>query len=116
MAPEDYRQALLQRETAQLAHTKLAPLADAVIMLACPGPAPLWPGDEPGKPLAPRPTGDFVFNAASSMLFAPTVTMPLMSVDGMPVGVQVMGQQHQDARMTAIARWLMENLAPEVAG
>jgi Asp-tRNA(Asn)/Glu-tRNA(Gln) amidotransferase A subunit family amidase len=116
MTPEDYRQALLQRETAQLAHAKLAPLADAVIMLSCPGPAPLWPGDEPGKPLAPRPTGDFVFNAPSSMLFAPAVTLPLMSVGGMPVGVQVMGQPHEDARMVAVARWLMDNLPPEVVG
>jgi Asp-tRNA(Asn)/Glu-tRNA(Gln) amidotransferase A subunit family amidase len=40
------------------------------------------------------------------MLFAPVVTLPLMSVGGMPVGVQVMGQQHEDARMTGIARWL----------
>jgi Asp-tRNA(Asn)/Glu-tRNA(Gln) amidotransferase A subunit family amidase len=29
-----------------------------------------------------------------------------MSVGGMPVGVQVMGQQHEDARVTGIARWL----------
>jgi Asp-tRNA(Asn)/Glu-tRNA(Gln) amidotransferase A subunit family amidase len=27
-------------------------------------------------------------------------------VDGMPVGVQLMGQQHQDAQMTGYARWL----------
>ena len=44
------------------------------------------------------------------MLFAPVVTVPLMSVGGMPVGVQVMGQQGEDARMTAFARWLAENL------
>ena len=41
-----------------------------------------------------------------SMLFAPVVTVPLMSVGGMPVGVQLMGQQHEDARMTGIARWM----------
>jgi len=63
-----------------------------------------------GQPLAPRPTGDFVFNAPSSMLFAPVVTIPLMSVGGMPVGVQLMGQQHEDARMTGLARWFTENL------
>ena len=88
----------------------MAPLADAVVTLACPGPAPLWSGDVPGKPLAPRPTGDFVFNAPSSMLFAPAVTVPLMAVDGMPVGVQVMGQRQQDARVTALARWLLANV------
>ena len=110
MTPNDYRAALLSRQTAQATHTMMAPLADAAITLACPGPAPLWSGDVPGQPLAPRPTGDFVFNAPSSMLFAPVVTVPLMSVGGMPVGVQVMGQQGEDARMTAFARWLAENL------
>jgi len=110
MNPDDYRAALLARETAQLFHCKLASLADAVITFGCPGPAPLWPGDKPGQPLAARPTGDAVFNYPSSMLFAPVVTVPLMSVGGMPVGIQVMGQQHQDERMTAIARWMLETL------
>jgi len=114
-SPEDYRAALLERETAQLCHARLAPLADAVLTLSCPGPAPLWPGDVPGEPLAPRPTGDAVFNYPSSMLFAPAVTVPLLSVSGMPVGVQVMGQQHDDARVTAIARWMLGTLSPVVA-
>ena len=110
MTLDDYRMALLARETAQRLHTTLAPLADAAITLACPGPAPLWSGDVPGQPLAPRPTGDFVFNAPSSMLFAPVVTVPLMSVGGMPVGLQLMGQKHEDARMTGLARWFDETL------
>ena len=109
MTPDDYRTSLLARQAAQLAHAAVAPLADAAITLSCPGPAPLWSGDVPGQPLAPRPTGDFVFNAPSSMLFAPVVTVPLMSVGGMPVGVQLMGQQHEDARMTGIARWMTDN-------
>ena len=115
MSPEDYRAALLGRETAQLCHARLAPLADAVITLSCPGPAPFWPGDVPGEPLAPRPTGDAVFNYPSSMLFAPAVTVPLLSVSGMPVGVQVMGQQHDDARVTAMARWMLGTVPPVVA-
>jgi Asp-tRNA(Asn)/Glu-tRNA(Gln) amidotransferase A subunit family amidase len=110
MTPDQYRTNLLARQQAQLAHMATAQLADAAITLSCPGPAPLWSGDVPGQPLAPRPTGDFVFNAPSSMLFAPVVTVPLMSVDGMPVGLQLMGQQHEDARMTGLARWFSENL------
>ena len=114
MSPDDYRALLLQRAAAQQCHETLAPLADAIIMLSCPGPAPLWPGDVPGQPLAPRPTGDSVFNTPSSMLHAPCVTMPLLAVDGMPVGVQLMGQQHEDARMTALARWMLQSVAPVV--
>ncbi len=115
MTPNDYRLWLLARESAQRVHVALASLADAAITLACPGPAPIWSGDVPGQPLAPRPTGDFVFNAPSSMLFAPVVTVPLMSVGGMPVGVQLMGQQQEDARMTALARWLATTVKPVVA-
>jgi Asp-tRNA(Asn)/Glu-tRNA(Gln) amidotransferase A subunit family amidase len=112
MTVADYRAALVDRETAQQCYVRVAPLADAIITLSCPGPAPLWPGDVPGKPLAPRPTGDPVFNFPSSMLFAPAVTMPLLAVQAMPVGVQIMGQQNEDARITAMARWLLKEVPP----
>ena len=115
MTPDDYRALLARRAKAQQCHAALAALADAAITLSCPGPAPLWPGDVPGQPLAPRPTGDSVFNSASSMLFAPAVTMPLMSVGGLPVGVQLIGQQHEDARMTALARWMLGAVPSVVA-
>jgi Asp-tRNA(Asn)/Glu-tRNA(Gln) amidotransferase A subunit family amidase len=114
MTPEDYRALLLKRAHAQQCHAAVGPLADAVVTLSCQGPAPLWPGDAPGAPLAPRPTGDFVFNAASSMLFAPAVTLPFLGVAGLPVGVQLMGQQHEDARITAFARWMLAAVPPVV--
>ncbi|MGJ3261383.1 MAG: amidase [Rhodospirillales bacterium] len=112
MSPDDYKSLILARETARTCHAMLAPLADAAITLACPGPAPLWAGDKPGAPLAPRPTGDAVFNYPSSMFGAPVVTVPAMAVDGMPVGLQIMGQCNEDARMTAIARWIHGNIDP----
>lgn len=112
MTPDDYRAALIERTKAQIHHNSVASSADAIISLSCPGPAPLQPRDEPGKPLAPRPTGDAIFNYPSSMLFAPAVTMPLLGVSGLPVGVQVIGQQGEDARMTGIARWILENIEP----
>ena len=46
------------------------------------------------------------------MLFAPVVTMPLLAVGGLPVGVQLMGQQHDDARVTTLARFLLDAIAP----
>ncbi|MFC7472973.1 amidase [Dankookia sp. GCM10030260] len=105
MTVGDYQAALAMREEAQARHARIAPLADAVIALACPGPAPLWNGETD----TPRPTGDIAFNAPSSMLFAPAVTVPLLAVDGMPVGVQVMAQPGQDAGAAAIARWLQDS-------
>jgi len=98
----DYRAALLEREAAQLSHARVAHLADAIIALSCPGPAPAWSN----ATTTPRPTGDPVFNYPSSLLFAPAVTVPQLSVRGLPVGVQLMGPMHFDARVTAIARWL----------
>ncbi len=116
MSVSDYRALLLEREVAQVTPRSVANVADAAITLACPGPAPLWPGDKPGQPLLPRPTGDAVFNYPSSMLFAPVVTVPLMAVGGMPVGLQIMGQQWQDERITGLARWIAGTVAPVVVG
>ena len=48
MTPDDYNDLVLTRETSRICHTTLAPLADAAITLACPGPAPYWPGDIAG--------------------------------------------------------------------
>lgn len=112
MTPDDYRNLVLRRQHARVNHAAIGPLADAAITFACPGPATPWPGDIPGEPLAPRPTGDAVYNYPSSLLGAPVVTVPLMGVGGLPVGLQIIGQREEDARMTAIARWLLENIPP----
>ena len=34
------------------------------------------------------------------------------TVQAMPVGVQIMGQQNEDARITAMARWLLKEVPP----
>ena len=112
MTPEDYRARLMQREEARRRHEALAPLVDALIAPASPGPAPVWAGEVPGQPLAARPTGDSVFNTPSSALGAPAVTVPLTAVRGLPMGIQLVGQPHADAQVTAIARWMIETLEP----
>lgn len=112
MTPEDYRDLVLRRQHVRINHAAMAPLADATITFACPGPATPWSGDVPGEPLKPRPTGNAVYNYPSSMMGSPVVTVPLMGVGGLPVGLQIIGQREEDARMTAIARWLLENISP----
>ena len=106
MSLEGFRQRLLERDDARQRLAAIAPLGDALISLSSPGPAPL------NDVNAPRPTGDAIFNYPSSSLGAPAVTVPLIAVGGMPVGVQIMGQPHADARVTGIARWLAANIAP----
>jgi Asp-tRNA(Asn)/Glu-tRNA(Gln) amidotransferase A subunit family amidase len=112
---QGYMGLLRRRALVRDEHAALASTVDAFIAPSSPGPAPLWSGDVPGKPLAPWPTGDPVFNTPSSLLGAPAVTVPLMSVHGLPVGVQVMGQPGTDARITAIARWLGDAVSAVVA-
>lgn len=110
MSIDDYRQRLLEREEARQRLMAVAPLADALVSLSSPGPAPVH------DDASPRPTGDAVFNYPSSTMGAPVVTVPLIAVGGMPVGVQIMGQPHADARVAAIARWIAANVAPVNAG
>jgi Asp-tRNA(Asn)/Glu-tRNA(Gln) amidotransferase A subunit family amidase len=101
---EDYRAALATREEMRAAMARLAPVVDALIAPAAPGIAPLW---DPEDTQNPRPTGDIAANAATSALGVPCVTLPLMAVEGMPFGAQLIGQAHADARVTAMARWML---------
>lgn len=109
MTLEDYRRRLLERDEARRRLAAIAPVGDALISLSSTGPAPI--NDLNG----PRPTGDAIFNYPSSSLGAPCITVPLLAIGGMPCGVQIMGQAHDDARVTGIARWLAENVPPLIA-
>jgi len=99
---EDYRFRLLQRKEAKNRLAAIAPLADALISLGSPGPAPRGLGS----------TGDSVFNSPTSILGAPAVTVPILAIEGMPVGIQIVGQRHADARTAGIARGLLETVRP----
>ncbi len=109
--PADYEQMLFRRRQAQTMYHNLAEMADAIITLSCPGPAPVYVDDAPGTTPVPRPTGNPVFNCPSSLLFAPAVTVPLLAVRNLPVGIQIMGQRGDDALVTALARWMHDTLA-----
>jgi Asp-tRNA(Asn)/Glu-tRNA(Gln) amidotransferase A subunit family amidase len=104
MTQDDCRRRLLQRDDACRRLAAIAPLGDALVSLSSPGAAPL------NDPDGPRPTGDAGFNYPSSTLRAPAVTIPLLAIGGMPCGVQIMGQPDDDARVTAIARWIAEHV------
>jgi aspartyl-tRNA(Asn)/glutamyl-tRNA(Gln) amidotransferase subunit A len=44
----------------------------------------------------------------------PAITLPLMrGVDGLPIGVQLVGPRGSDARLLRTARWLTAQLADE---
>lgn len=53
-------------------------------------------------------TGNPVFCALWTYLGVPAVTLPLLAVDGLPLGVQLVGRRGDDARLLRTARWLVE--------
>jgi Asp-tRNA(Asn)/Glu-tRNA(Gln) amidotransferase A subunit family amidase len=98
----DFRSCLLQRDHARQRMAALTTIADGCITLSACGPAPLIIQAKDTK----YPTGDVSFACVSSLLGSPAVTVPALAVGGLPLGVQLIGQIHQDEAVTALARWL----------
>jgi Asp-tRNA(Asn)/Glu-tRNA(Gln) amidotransferase A subunit family amidase len=52
-------------------------------------------------------TGDATFNLIWTYLWMPCVTLPLTrGPSGLPVGIQLVGRQHEDQRLLDIAAWV----------
>jgi len=103
---ETFREDLALRDLARQRMVALATYCDALISPASCGPAPRF---ETTKGSA-FPTGDVSFSCVSSYIGAPAVAAPLLAVEGMPMGVQLIGQMHEDERVTAYARWLSREM------
>lgn len=57
-------------------------------------------------PLGLERTGDATFNLLWTYLWMPCVTLPFTKgPTGLPVGIQLVGRQHEDARLLDIAAW-----------
>jgi len=55
-------------------------------------------------------TGDPIMNALWSYTGMPAISLPLLkSESGMPIGVQLIGQRHDDARLLRTSNWLLNN-------
>jgi Asp-tRNA(Asn)/Glu-tRNA(Gln) amidotransferase A subunit family amidase len=76
---------------------------DAILTPAAPGPALVGLGS----------TGSPMFNALWTYLGMPCISLPLLTVDGLPVGVQLTGARSNDAGLLSIAAWLMRDQAPK---
>ena len=75
---------------------------DAIITPSAPSAAP--------KGLAS--TGDPVFCTLWTLCGMPAISLPLLqSADGLPIGVQLVGPRHGDARLLRTARWLAARMA-----
>ncbi|HUZ75530.1 MAG TPA: amidase [Stellaceae bacterium] len=90
-----YREALVKRAYVRGLHEELSRRVDGFITLASPGPGPIG-----------MDQGSAIYNEASSVLGAPAMSLPLLAVEGMPVGIQLLGPWHGDERLVATARWI----------
>jgi Asp-tRNA(Asn)/Glu-tRNA(Gln) amidotransferase A subunit family amidase len=74
---------------------------DAILTAPAPGEAPL----------GLERTGNATFNLLWTYLWMPCVTLPFnRGPKGLPVGIQLVGQQHEDARLLDVAAWVHEAL------
>ncbi|HEU4379263.1 MAG TPA: amidase [Hyphomicrobiaceae bacterium] len=67
----------------------------------------------PARGVAPKgfgSTGDPIFCGLWTYLGVPAVTVPLLEVDGLPLGVQLVGAPRDDARLLRTARSLLRHL------
>jgi Asp-tRNA(Asn)/Glu-tRNA(Gln) amidotransferase A subunit family amidase len=97
----DYGAAIARRQRNREIHARLAARYDVAITLAAPGAAPVGLGS----------TGNPVFNVPASMLGIPALALPLLSVDGLPLGLQIAGFAGQDAELFAVAAAIRDLLA-----
>jgi Asp-tRNA(Asn)/Glu-tRNA(Gln) amidotransferase A subunit family amidase len=91
-----YITAIRGRETAYAVIEEVLTNYTAILTPAAAGPAPEGLGS----------TGNPVFNAPWTYLGVPCVTLPLLEVDGLPLGVQLVGLRRDDGRLLRTARWL----------
>ncbi len=54
-------------------------------------------------------TGSPMFNGLWTYLEMPCISLPLLEIDGLPLGVQFVGARRADTRLLRAAAWMMEN-------
>ena len=100
LTPADYENALRIRDRARAGIDRFRATADGFISFASSGPAPVGLDH----------TGSRTFLNYWSWLGLPSFSLPLMTVGGLPVGLQLIGFDGADDRLAGLAGSLMETL------
>ena len=98
-----YIEALNQREVVYRAVDSLLARYDAILCLSATGPAPR--GFET--------TGSPAYNSPWTYLGVPCISLPRLTVEGLPLGVQLVGARGAEAQLMRVARWLDSRLDEE---
>ena len=93
LSADDYRGDLAARDRIRSTYERLAGIADCCILLTATGPAPMGLAS----------TGNSAFVVPGSMLGAPAWNLPVFAIDGLPLGLQVMGFRDRDADLASHA-------------
>jgi Asp-tRNA(Asn)/Glu-tRNA(Gln) amidotransferase A subunit family amidase len=93
MTLEEYQSLLTRRDDVRAIYARLAEVCDAAITLSAPGPAPL----------GLESTGEPAFVVPGSLLGVPTVSLPLLETESLPLGLQLLGYRDRDADLFSVA-------------
>ncbi len=98
----DYQRACARIPLVNAGFEEVFERCDAIVTPAASGPAPR----------GLESTGDPAFCTLWTLCGMPCITLPLMrSEQGLPMGVQLVGPRHGDARLLRTARWLVRYLS-----
>ena len=100
MTPAQYERLLANRRRVRELVRATLPDADGCITLAASGPAIL----------GLEYTGSRTFLICGSWLGLPAFSLPLLQVNGLPLGVQLLGAPDGDGALCAVANWFMKGL------
>jgi Asp-tRNA(Asn)/Glu-tRNA(Gln) amidotransferase A subunit family amidase len=96
MTLDDYRRLIKDRAQVRALYAELAADIGVTLSLSAPGAAPVGIGS----------TGDPHCTVHTSYLGVPSISLPLLQDEGLPLGLQVVGFADRDADAFAAAAWL----------
>mgnify|MGYP003350468799 CR=1 FL=1 len=97
ITPQRYASLLEEKARVRRQLLALAEDCDGFLTLSASGAAPV----------GLHHTGSRTFLTHATFLGLPAFSLPLLAVDGLPLGVQLIGKPHEDGRLCAMASWLM---------
>ena len=100
MSQSEFAGLLKRRDAARAAYAKAMSKYDAVVTLGACGAAPV----------GLKTTGNTAMNVGASLLCIPALTMPVLSDENMPLGLQMMGKLDEDAALFGLAAGVLSIL------